>query len=169
MVKLQPRSRLPLCCTAAAVAIGMMAPALAGPSKGKHPLQTAVSTEVGSPAPTARPVDLAKLEALQSVVVAFIGERECDDLAIDYRRLDHRLRQAGLKPEDVGPRSPYGDQLDLIRREVLDTFLDNRRRACEQAWDLVGEPHGAEPAMSSSHRSRQDDAERAVSPRRLGR
>ncbi|HEV2605932.1 MAG TPA: hypothetical protein VGU24_19970 [Microvirga sp.] len=153
MVKLKPLSRLLLCGAAAAVTIGIAGPVLAGTTNAKPPRLKATSAEAPSTAP--KFTDFAKLEALRSVVVAFIGERECDDLSVDYSRLDRRLRQAGLKPEDVGPRSAYGEQLDLLRREVLDTFLDNRRRACEQAWDAVGKNEAAEQAPSAARLSQR--------------
>jgi hypothetical protein len=148
MVKLKPLSRLLLCCAAGAVAIGFAGPVLAGTTNAKPPRPKATSAEVPSTAP--KFTDFAKLEALRSVVIAFIGERECDDLSVDYPRLDRRLRQAGFKPEDMGPRSAYGEQLDVLRREVLDTFLDNRRRACEQAWDAVGKSEAAEQTPSAA-------------------
>ncbi len=153
MVKLKPLVRPLLCCAAAAVTMGIAGPALAGTANAKQPLPKVTSAEAPSPGP--KFTDLAKLEALRSVVIAFIGERECDDLAVDYPRLDRRLRQAGLKPDDVGPRSPYGEQLDVLRREVLDTFLDNRRRACEQAWDAVGESEAAEQTPSAARLSQR--------------
>lgn len=134
--------------------MGLAAPALAGSGKAKPPLQRTASAE-GSSGATARPMDLAKLDGLRSVVVAFIGERECDDLEVDYPRLDRRLKQAGLKPEDLGPRSAYGEHLDHIRREVLDAFLDNRRRACAHAWDAVGAAEAAEQAASAARLSRR--------------
>lgn len=161
MIKVELRSRLVLQCAAAAVAVGLAAPAMAGPGKTKRPVQQAPAAA----APAAKPLDFARIDALRGVVVAFIGERECDDLSIDYGRLDRRLKQAGLKPDDVGPQSPYGEQLDLIRREVFETFLDNRRRACEHAWDLVGESDKAEQAPSAARLGRrQSEAGTTVSP-----
>ena len=163
MVKLNPLPRSLLCCAAAAVTIGIVGPAAAGTAK--RPLSKTTSAAPPQPVPTF--TDFAKLDALRNVVIAFIGERECDDLAVDYRRLDRRLRQAGLKPEDVGPRSPYGEQLDLLRREVLDTCLDNRRRACEQAWDAVGESEAAAQVPGAARLSHRPASPRgsAGSPR----
>src|SRR3712207_3083029 len=108
MVTLKLQLRLLPFCAAVALTIGMTGPAWAGASKAKRPLQKTASAEAVLPA--AKFTDFAKLDALRSVVIAFIGERECDDLAVDYPRLDRRLRQAGLRPEDVGPRSAYGEQ-----------------------------------------------------------
>jgi hypothetical protein len=162
MIKVKLRSRLVLQCAAVAVAIGLAAPVMASPGKTKRPVQQAPAAAA---APTAKPLDFARIDALRGVVVAFIGERECDDLSVDYSRLDRRLKQAGLKPDDVGPHSPYGEQLDLIRREVFETFLDNRRRACEHAWDLVGESDKAEQAPSAARLGRrQSEAGPTVSP-----
>jgi hypothetical protein len=100
--------------------------------------------------PPSASLDPTKRDALQSAVVAFFGERECDDLTVDYGALDRRLKRAGLKPEDLGPRSPYGPELDLLRQEVFGTFLDNRRRACEQAVELVGESEAGSQAATAS-------------------
>ena len=151
MVTLRLRPQRPSFWAFALGALLVASPAGAGPDRaakaGVERQATAHPPRVKSVPPVA---GNPKIDALHDAVYAFVAERECDDLAVDYRGLERRMRVRGLKPEDLGPNSPYGPALDRFRQDISDLFLENRRHACERAWDLVGKPDDEERAPRSS-------------------
>jgi len=139
MAKAQLRSLRVLVCVLSVSAVLVLGPAIAAPSKAARPAEPkAARASAVKSGPGA--LDQRKMEVLYGLIYAFVGERECDDLAVDHDALVRKLKANGLQPRDLGPGSAYGGQIDLLKQEIIDSFQENRRLACEIARDLVGAP-----------------------------